>query len=311
MPSFEIPDAPTTVALKDQMVKGTATRAGTATFSVTNKTAQRLTGRLSVQPQGDAKSTWFELMGEAERNFAGSETQKITVNLKMPVDAAVGDYKFRLRVVNVNDPDNDYTDSAVSTFSVARVKSTEVKPFPWWIVFVGVGVLLLIVGGGVAFVLTSGGIEVPDVSTQALSYEAAAQKISDAGLTPAKSPTLATTGTPGTVVSQDPTAGTKVDTGSTVTLTVVQPMVAVPDISSQRNKSFEAAYNELRSKGLTIGNQSCAVDPAHVDMVVGQDPAAGTRVAPGTEIAVSMGAQLCHIFIPWRINRGVITRPGF
>jgi beta-lactam-binding protein with PASTA domain len=88
-------------------------------------------------------------------------------------------------------------------------------------------------------------------------------------------------------------------------------MVVVPDISSQKNKSFEAAYNELRGKGLIVGNQSCVVDPAHVDMVVSQNPVAGTSVAPGAEIAVSMGAQLCHINWPrWEIINGVITRRG-
>ena len=48
MPSFEIPDGPTTVALKTEG----GFHKGTSVFGVTNKTGEGLSGRFSVQVQG-------------------------------------------------------------------------------------------------------------------------------------------------------------------------------------------------------------------------------------------------------------------
>jgi hypothetical protein len=51
MPSFEIPDGPTTVALKTEA----GFHKGNAVFGVTNKTGEGLTARFSVQVQGTAR----------------------------------------------------------------------------------------------------------------------------------------------------------------------------------------------------------------------------------------------------------------
>ncbi len=93
MPSFEIPDVPAAIKLKPQVAGGQTTYAGPAMFSVTNKSGQQIAGRLSMEPQGNAKADWFEILGEKERPFAGSETQKITVNVKN----AAGDDARRLQ----------------------------------------------------------------------------------------------------------------------------------------------------------------------------------------------------------------------
>jgi len=376
MPSFEIPDGPATTALKPQNVKGQTVRAGSATFSVTNKSGQPLAGRVSILPQGDAKAAWFEIGGEKERSFAASETQKISVDIKAPANAPVGDYKFRLRVVNVNDPDNDYTDSPVVTFNVPAVDGP--PPFPWWILaVVGAVLLVVVVGGVIAYVVFSGPgqVQVPDVVTAGMTYDKAAAQISTAGLNPVQNPTPATSGTPGNVVDENPKAGTQVDAGSTVTLTVakaappppppstpmvtvpdvstqgyayaeakgileanqfvvteamvaatgkapgtviaqspaantqiaannkaitlsVDPGVSVPDVSSGMNLTFQSAYNSLHYVGLEIGQQFCKVDPAHVNLVLGQNPGTGTVVAKGSNVALTLGAANCFIFIP-------------
>lgn len=285
MPSFEIPDGPATVALTDQTVKGKPVRAGTATFSVTNKTSQPLACHLDVQPQGDAKAEWFEIMGEAQRNFAVSETQKIAVNIQVPQTATPGDYRFRFRAVNVNDPDNDYTESPVATFAVVAASDRGKKPFPWWIVIVGAVVLLLIVGGVVAWLLIPGGkVTVPDVSTKGLTYDAAAQQITDAGLAPQQSPTQATTGTPGTVVDQDPKPDAQVDKSTTVTLTVAAsaPTIEVPDVSSQ-GYSFDEAKGFLSAKGFTATRHEVAAQGKPPDTVLAQTPAGHAMVPESTK----------------------------
>lgn len=148
MPSFEIPDGPTTVTLTAEPVNGQPAYSGNAVFGVTNKSGQGLAGRLSVVPQGEAKKEWFAIQGEGERRFAVGETQTITVAVKPPAGTAAGSYKFRLRVVNVNDPDNDYTEGPVSGFELKPAGAPR-PPFPWWAV-AAAAALILVVGGAVA-----------------------------------------------------------------------------------------------------------------------------------------------------------------
>lgn len=289
MPSFEIPDGPTAVALKNQLVKGQNIRAGSAMFSVTNKSGQPLAGRVSVQPQGDAKAEWFELQGEKERNFAGNETQKITINIKAPPAAVVGDYKFRFRVVNVNDPDNDYTDSAVVTFSVTAVPKPEPSKVPWLWIILGIVLLLVIVGGVVAWLLLSGPstpsqVAVPDVVGK--TYTDAAKKITDAGLTAKKTDDTTPGKTPGTVVTEKPVKGTQVDSGSTVTLSVAKGTV-LPDM---RNKSFDAAKQQLEDAGFTVtaSPQTGTPKGAQPGTVIDSTPAVGATVGAGQSVTLTI-----------------------
>src|SRR3954465_1907493 len=109
MPTFEIPDGPTSVALQrsgDAANPGPAT--GSAVFNVTNKSTESSAGRLSVVPSGSSKVEWFTLDGARERPFAAGETQTATIKVSAPKDVTPGDYPFRLRAVAVNDPDNDH-----------------------------------------------------------------------------------------------------------------------------------------------------------------------------------------------------------
>jgi hypothetical protein len=63
-----------------------------------------------------------------------------------------------LRATNVNDPDNDSTESAVATVTVPAVAkpADKKKPFPWWILAVVGGVLVLVIGVIIAVVVMSG-----------------------------------------------------------------------------------------------------------------------------------------------------------
>ena len=80
MPSFEIPDGPTSVALKTEA----GFHKANAVFGVTNKTGEGLTARFSVQIQGGGKAEWYSIQGEPERPVAAGETQTVTVVAKIP-----------------------------------------------------------------------------------------------------------------------------------------------------------------------------------------------------------------------------------
>jgi hypothetical protein len=149
MPTFEIPDGPTTVELKRA---ADATATGSIVFNVTNKSSDSCAGRLSVVPSGSSKDAWFTIDGDRERTFASGETQTATIKITAPKDVAAGDYPFRLRAVAVNDPDNDHAEGPVATAKVPAPPAPEVKKKSLWWLWLLIGLLVLaLIGGGVWF----------------------------------------------------------------------------------------------------------------------------------------------------------------
>ena len=87
-----------------------------------------------------------------------------------------------------------------------------------------------------------------------------------------------------TVVSQDPAAGTKIDKGGTVTLTIAAgaETVAVPEL---RGKTETEAFNLLAAAGLTLGTKTEIFDPiVPTGQIVHQSPAGGVVVNKGTPV---------------------------
>jgi len=228
MPSFEIPDGPATVALK----KEGAFHKGSAVFGVTNKTGEGLTARVSVQIQGDGKAEWYQVQGDPERLVAAGESQTVTVVAKIPAATPPGQHRIKLRAINVNDPDNDSTDSAAATVTIPAVVPVTPgtkKPFPWWILAVAAGVLVLVIGVIIAVVVMSGGSKAPNVVGQ--PYEEAVKLLDKAGYKTVKRIAKETgEKPPETVLDQTPAAEAKAKKTETVLLTVAAPMpVVVPD----------------------------------------------------------------------------------
>jgi len=98
----------------------------------------------------------------------------------------------------------------------------------------------------------------------------------------------------GRVFRQDPAAGAAVERGSTVTFWVSsgEPRVAVPDLSGMTQADAVAA---LTQAGLAVGevtNQSS--DSVEEGRVMAQDPAADTKVEPGSkvDIVLSTGPEV-------------------
>jgi hypothetical protein len=239
MTSFEIPDGPTTVAMTTRTVAGKPMQVATLTFTVTNRTTERLSCRLKVAPQGDAQAEWFEVQGEKERPFAPSETQKVTVSVTAPAEVKTGDFKLRLQAMNVNDPGNDFAESAVATLSVSTASPKKAAVWP----YILVAVALVLIVGVVAFLLlshhdgatnapantatnqaaTNSLAPVPDVSSsRSVSFESAFQTLTAAGFTvaPTVGKTVSPTGPYNVVVSQYPLARTPEPPNTVVTLTM-------------------------------------------------------------------------------------------
>jgi eukaryotic-like serine/threonine-protein kinase len=122
-----------------------------------------------------------------------------------------------------------------------------------------------------------------------LSSDSAEAQISDAGLVPAVQE--AESEEPeGEVISQDPSAGTELRLGSTVTITVSTGIeqVVVPDVVGIGGADAE---RQLRAEGLVPVRREMEVeDPSQDGQVIDQRPGAGVEVDPGREVVIVVGA---------------------
>ena len=157
-------------------------------------------------------------------------------------------------------------------------------------------------GTQVAFTvaLAVGEVEVPDVTGK--SQDDAKKAITDAKLGFDVTNSYSDSVAEGNVISQSVAAGTKVKQGTTVTINVslgAKPVedVAVPDLMTY---SWSEAKATLESAGLSARYTG---DPAGV--VVAQDVAAGTKVAPGTLVTVTLKSQIKYVEVPDLIGKSV------
>jgi len=93
--------------------------------------------------------------------------------------------------------------------------------------------------------------------------------------------------TAGTVLTQDPAAGTGVKKGSKINFSVATGTVAVPDVSG---KSEAEATAELRNAGLDATVQTREVSTGPIGVVIEQAPKAGEKVKTGTSIVITISA---------------------
>jgi beta-lactam-binding protein with PASTA domain len=153
-------------------------------------------------------------------------------------------------------------------------------------------------GSSVALVVSSGPplVAVPDVVS--LTQSAATSAITSAGLTVGTITTASSTTAPaGSVISQNPIAGTQIAQGGAVALVVSSgpPLVAVPDVVTLTQS---AATSAITAAGLTIGTITTASSTAvPAGSVISQNPMAGTQVVQGSAVAlvISSGPPLVAV----------------
>ncbi|MFY0534820.1 PASTA domain-containing protein [Nannocystis pusilla] len=95
--------------------------------------------------------------------------------------------------------------------------------------------------------------------------------------------------TPGTILSQKPAAGVKVQPGTSVELTIAAlPLIEVPAVTG---KYLNKAKTVLKDSGLDVGDVKRVEHEEHGEnYVLKQDPAAGAKVPFGTTITLTVVA---------------------
>jgi beta-lactam-binding protein with PASTA domain len=131
----------------------------------------------------------------------------------------------------------------------------------------------------------SQGVAVPKVV--GLQLTDAESQLKAAGLT-ANVTEKESTQPPGTVMTQDPPTGTSVDKGATVELTVAKARPEVPDVTTNHPTEQEATAI-LEKAGFKVQVRT-RPDPANVDRVSDQSPAAGTSRSSGATVTIYLGS---------------------
>jgi len=147
---------------------------------------------------------------------------------------------------------------------------------------------------------------VPNVVGQAQA--AASTAIADAGLTVGTVTQAASaTVVSGDVVSETPAAGTRVASGSAVSLVISTgpALVSVPNVVGDTQA---AAATAITAAGLTVGNVTQASSATVASgLVISETPAAGTSVAAGSSVALVVSTGAATVAVPNVVGDTVAT----
>lgn len=168
------------------------------------------------------------------------------------------------------------------------------KPKKGLIAAIIAAVLLLLIGIGVLAytLLTAPSVVVPDIKGKTLSQ--AQQALDAQGLKLRVEKEITNDKVqPGRVISQNPSSGTKMKKGDTVTVVMSKGLdtVAAPDLTGKTEAEAAAI---LKKAGLLLGKvDSGSSDTIAEGQVMAQSPKAGARVEKGgtVDITISSGAE--------------------
>jgi len=144
-------------------------------------------------------------------------------------------------------------------------------------------------GSDVTLFVSSGPRQVKVPNVVNLRKQAAQQTLGDQGFQVVVTEEGSDSAEPGTVLRQDPAAGTEIDPGATVTIVVARriPTVIVPDLLGQ---GMQQATDTLTAIGLEPRTSYRDVtDPTQDGIVLDQKPASGTEVKEGAPARIFVG----------------------
>ncbi len=118
------------------------------------------------------------------------------------------------------------------------------------------------------------------------------------------------------VFAQDPPAGTVLQEGDAVAITVSSgaPPVAVPRVVNLRELE---ARGRLETVGLVADVRTEESDDVAAGLVISQDPTEGEMVAPGSRVVVQVSSGPATVAVPGVVNlsqadaTNLLTRAGF
>ncbi len=119
---------------------------GELAFTVSNALGKPVRARFLPVTKGSTGAGWLKVSGASERELTPDGTHQVLVEIAAPAGTPAGRYEFALLVSSVNNPDDEFAESPVVSFD-AGASQKPPPPFPWWLVAVIVGALVLAGGG--------------------------------------------------------------------------------------------------------------------------------------------------------------------
>ena len=143
----------------------------------------------------------------------------------------------------------------------------------------------------VTIYISKGGEEVEMPDLKGMTKANAEEKLKKLGLKVGSVYEKTSSEEPGTVIAQDPRAGSKIAKGKTVDLTISKAekkkQVTLPDYSGG---TLEAARSNLSSLGLKVGNVTKQTSRQAEGTIISQSPAAGNAVNEGASVDLVVAA---------------------
>jgi hypothetical protein len=122
---------------------------------------------------------------------------------------------------------------------------------------------------------------VPNVTGK--SVDAAMSKMQAAGFTVTAETKLTNAAPAGRVLAQSPRAGSRIEVGDTITLTVAKALPRIPNVVG---RTLRKAKRALQRAGFDVGKMTQETSSQPKGMVVSQSPNAGTLARPGRAVSL-------------------------
>ena len=104
-----------------------------------------------------------------------------------------------------------------------------------------------------------------------------------------------------TVTKMDPAAGTVVDAGSEVTITVSDGVEQV-EVNDVVGKQADSAETILKGDGFKVTQKGKSSDTVPEGQVISQNPAAGSQADKGSTVTITVSRGLAQVTVPNVIN---------
>jgi hypothetical protein len=284
MPAFEVTVSPTAL-------DGTRGKQQTIVVTATNRLDRPVIARAVAIVKPPAAAAWFTAPPDAQRAFnQPNATEKFQFGFAVPATANAGSYTVRIDVIDVDNPDDNFGQSAVLAVQVPEAvvpPPPPPPPFKWWIL-VAAAVVLLGVGFAVWKIFFSAK-KMPDLVKQ--PYAAALASLDTARFVITKVDTLnsdTTTYERGVVISQSIAPKTKLEADSNLLrLVVQQDFTSVPDLVG---KIPLDAVKALADANLDYEQHfdTRSVHTPEEGKVVSSDPPAGTLTVADRKVSFSV-----------------------
>lgn len=262
---------------------------GEATFTVTNGSSGSIRAQIRLRPLEETKSEWLNLAGETDHDFAPGGTQQVVVKVQAPAATPAGKYSFRIDVIPVDNPDEDYSEGPAVTLRIG-LPPKPARPFPWLaLVAVSAGLVTM---SGLVYLIIPKKVDVPKVTN--MRFADAEKVIRDAGLTVERVVREDAGGDDEKIIDQDPKEG-KIKKGG-----IIKVIVAVPvkfDVPNLTGKSFEEASREIAGMGLIAEKIVEEYPGVQEELVVDQEPKEG-KIKKGGVIKLTVMVPMPPFRLP-------------